>query len=174
MIITWPSISAHRKIIITIIIKVRDSISFWERERERESLLQLIPKNYCYICVCVYHRPWFLLTPRWWEDTHTHTHKLAELQDWSSSSSYLTSLMLYVLGCDDDQQWWEGVSKWEGFKDKQTLPGGSGEALIPIYTTLWKTLESGLWSLCVWVLHGYSRLLTVHAVNKWTNYLPAN
>jgi hypothetical protein len=169
MIITWPSISAHKIIIIIIIIKVRDSISFWEREREREreSLLQLTQKNYCYMCVCVCiynHRPCFLLTPRWCEDTHTY--KLAELQDWSSSSSYLTSLMLYVLGCDDDQQWWEGVSKWEGFKDKQTLPGGSGEALIPIYTTLWKTLESGLWSLCVWVLHGYSRLLTVHAVNK--------
>jgi hypothetical protein len=169
MIITWPSISAHRKLIIIIIIKVRDSISFWEREREREreSLLQLTQKNYCYICVCIYiiTDPAFYLHQ---DDGRTHTYKLAELRDWSSSSSssYLTSLMLYVLGCDDDQQWWEGVSKWEGFKDKQTLPGGSGKALIPIYTTLWKTLESGLWSLCVWVLHGYSRLLTVDAVNK--------
>jgi hypothetical protein len=145
MIITWPSISAHRKIIIIIIIKVRDSISFWEREGGRVLSAANPKKLLLYMCVYIYnHRPCLLLTSRWWEDTHTY--KLAELQDWSSSSSYLTSLMLYVLGCDDDQQWWEGVSKWEGFKDKQTLPGGSAKALIPIYTTLWKTLESGLWS----------------------------
>lgn len=129
MIITWPSISAHRKIILIIIIKVRDSISFWEREGGRVLAAANPKKLLLYMCVYIYiHRPCLLLTPRWWEDTHTY--KLAELQDWSSS--YLTSLMLYVLGCDDDQQWWEGVSKWEGFKDKQTLPGGGvGRRLSP-------------------------------------------